>query len=204
MKRKFTALRYLVGALSINLAVGLVCLAQQATGQQRPAGQTPAAQAAPKDLPTGIAGTIAEWTRAKDYTKEYLDVMPEDGYAFRPTPDIRSFAEQMLHLASANFMFAARITGQANPQQGKNLEKMDELKSKAAVTKVVLESYDFALNAIKGADPAKLSQKVNLFNVNMTGEAALAKAFEHQTHHRGQTTIYLRLKGAKPPQEKLF
>jgi uncharacterized damage-inducible protein DinB len=32
----------------------------------------------------------------------------------------------------------------------------------------------------------------------------LSKGFEHQTHHRGQTTIYLRLKGVKPPQEKLF
>jgi uncharacterized damage-inducible protein DinB len=33
---------------------------------------------------------------------------------------------------------------------------------------------------------------------------AITKAFEHQTHHRGQTTVYIRLAGAKPPQEKLF
>jgi uncharacterized damage-inducible protein DinB len=32
----------------------------------------------------------------------------------------------------------------------------------------------------------------------------LAKAFEHQTHHRGQATVYLRLKGVTPPQEMLF
>jgi uncharacterized damage-inducible protein DinB len=30
------------------------------------------------------------------------------------------------------------------------------------------------------------------------------KTFEHQTHHRGQTTIYIRTQGIKPPQEKLF
>jgi len=30
------------------------------------------------------------------------------------------------------------------------------------------------------------------------------KAFEHQTHHRGQTTIYIRLVGLKPPGERLF
>jgi hypothetical protein len=32
----------------------------------------------------------------------------------------------------------------------------------------------------------------------------LAKAFEHQTHHRGQATVYLRLKGVAPPNEMLF
>ncbi|MBO0721263.1 MAG: damage-inducible protein DinB, partial [Blastocatellia bacterium] len=31
-----------------------------------------------------------------------------------------------------------------------------------------------------------------------------AASFEHQTHHRGQTTIYLRLKGVTPPGEKLY
>jgi hypothetical protein len=36
---------------------------------------------------------VAEWQRAKTYTKAYLDAMPEDGYAFKPTPDIRSFAQ---------------------------------------------------------------------------------------------------------------
>jgi uncharacterized damage-inducible protein DinB len=32
----------------------------------------------------------------------------------------------------------------------------------------------------------------------------MLKTFEHQTHHRGQTTIYIRLLGIRPPQEKLF
>ena len=40
--------------------------------------------------------------------------------------------------------------------------------------------------------------------VEMTKGQALAKLFEHQTHHRGQTTIYIRLAGVKPPNEKLF
>ena len=54
---------------------------------------------------------IAEWQRAKDYTKSYLDAMPEDGYAFKPTPEIRSFAQQMLHLADANYLFASSASG---------------------------------------------------------------------------------------------
>jgi hypothetical protein len=43
--------------------------------------------------------TIAEWQRAKIYSKTYLDAMPADGYSFKPTPEIHSFAEQM-HLQS--------------------------------------------------------------------------------------------------------
>ena len=36
---------------------------------------------------------VKEWQRAKAYTKEYLDAMPDGGYEFKPTPEIRSFAE---------------------------------------------------------------------------------------------------------------
>lgn len=50
----------------------------------------------------------------------------------------------------------------------------------------------------------KLVESVKIFNFDMTRELALSKVFEHQTHHRGQTTVYLRLKGLTPPQEKLF
>jgi len=200
MKQRIIALRYLLGIFAVSAALSLVSFAQQVSG----APVQPVAKIATADP---IATLVADWTRAKDYTKEYLEAMPEDGVGFKPTPDIRSFAEQMLHLASANFTFASTAAGIANPydpRQGKNLEKMDEFKTKAALTKIVMESYDFAINAIKGIDVKKMDEKVKFFNFEMTRGAALAKGFEHQTHHRGQTTIYLRLKGVKPPQEKLF
>jgi uncharacterized damage-inducible protein DinB len=197
MKRRIIALRYMLSAFAVSAALSLVCFAQQAS----PAATLPAAKTAAADP---FATKVADWTRARDYTKEYLDAMPEDGLGFKPTPDIRSFAEQMLHLANANFAFASTATGAANPQQGKNLEKMDEFKTKAALTKIVMESYDFVINAIKGFDVKKMDEKVKFFNFEMTRAAAFDKGFEHQTHHRGQTTIYLRLKGVKPPQEKLF
>lgn len=53
--------------------------------------------------------------------------------------------------------------------------------------------------------PAQLSETIKLFGrFEMTKAMALAKDFEHQTHQRGQTTVYLRLAGATPPNEKLF
>jgi uncharacterized damage-inducible protein DinB len=198
MREHIKAFRYLISALTISAALSLVCFAQQAAPK---AIQGAAATSAPTDP---IAVLVADWTRARDYTKEYLDAMPEDGMNFKPTPDIRSFAEQFLHLAAANFAFVSTATGIANPYQGKNLEKMEEYKTKAALTKIVMESYDFAINAAKNVDLKKANEPVKFFSFNLTRSSAWSKGFEHQTHHRGQTTIYLRLKGVKPPQEKLF
>ncbi|MDO1449484.1 DinB family protein [Rhodocytophaga aerolata] len=146
---------------------------------------------------------VKEWERAKAYTKEYLDAMPESGYASKPTPDMRSFAEQMLHLTDANYGFAAAATGEKSPVS--ELEKNTTDKSKANITKQVLAGYDFVINGIKKMTPAQLSEQVKLFGrFDMSKGVALAKLFEHQTHHRGQATVYLRLAGVKPPQEKLF
>ncbi|HMV83565.1 MAG TPA: DinB family protein [Blastocatellia bacterium] len=193
MKQKIAALRFMVSTLAVTLALGFVCIAQAASGN------TTAALAAQDHT----AAMVADWTRAKDYTKEYLDAMPEDGYGFKPTPDIRSFAEQMLHLANANYAFAAAATGIASTNKV-NLEKTDSMKTKAACTKAVMDSYDFVISSVKAMDMKKGGEAIKLFGQDTTRAGALAKAFEHQTHHRGQTTIYLRLKGAKPPQEKLF
>jgi uncharacterized damage-inducible protein DinB len=147
---------------------------------------------------------IAEWTRAKAYTKAYLDAMPADGYALKATPEVevRSFAQQMLHIAGGNYMFAASAVGKPAPAEA-NAEK-GVAPTKEAVTKAVLDSYDYVIATIQSVPVAELTQEITLFNMKTTKGLAFAKAFEHQTHHRGQTTIYLRLKGVKPPQEMLF
>jgi uncharacterized damage-inducible protein DinB len=154
--------------------------------------------------PLTVAQMTTEWTRAKEFTKEYLDAMPEDGMGYKPTPEIRSFAEQMLHLTSGNYSFASAASGKANPMQGKKLEAMDELKTKTALTKAVMDSYDFVLESIKGLTDAQLAENVKMGQRELSREMVFAKGFEHQTHHRGQATIYIRMKGVKPPAEKLF
>jgi uncharacterized damage-inducible protein DinB len=126
--------------------------------------------------------------------------MPEDGMGFKPTPDIRSFSEQMLHLAQGSIGLSFNGTGKEKIYAGKNLEKTEEFKTKEALNKVVMESYDYVIDGIKSLDAAKLEESVK----GATRLTWINRAFEHQTHHRGQCTIYLRLKGAKPPAEKLF
>lgn len=201
MKRNLSALRCLMSTMALTLALGFVSFAQQAAGGQAAAQPAPKPQEYPS---TRIDGLVKEWTRARDYTKEYLDAMPEAGTSFKPTPDVRSFAEQMLHLAGGNYGLTARALGVTNPFQGKNPAEMEEMKAKAPLTKFVLDSYDFVIASLKATADAKLDERIALVGFNRPRSAVLAAGFEHQTHHRGQTTIYLRLKGVQPPTEKLF
>jgi uncharacterized damage-inducible protein DinB len=150
------------------------------------------------------AQMLRDWERAKAYTKEYIEAMPDDGLGFKPTPEIRSFAEQMLHLAQGTVFLVSSGTGKERIYANQNLEKSDEFKTKAALLKVVMESYDYAIDAVKNMDLSKSDEIVKSGNLSASRMAWINKAFEHQTHHRGQCTVYLRLKGVTPPNERLF
>lgn len=151
---------------------------------------------------TPKANLIKEWERARAYTKEYLDAMPESGYALKPTKEMRSFAGQMLHLSDAIYGIIGTATD-VKPTAS-NLEKSND-EAKVSVTEKVLAAYDFGINAIKNIPDAKLGESIKLFGrFDLTRGQAIDKCFEHQTHHRGQTTVYIRLAGATPPGEKLF
>jgi uncharacterized damage-inducible protein DinB len=149
------------------------------------------------------AEMLKEWQRAKTYTRQYLDAMPEEGYDFKPTPEIRSYAEQMLHLAWTNYFFACWAAGKTDP-----FEKTDAATlaphDKESTTKAVMESYDFVINTLQNMTVDQMNQMRKKGNGEISNGNLFGKAFEHQTHHRGQMTVYLRLKGITPPGEMLF
>lgn len=149
---------------------------------------------------------VGEWERSKAYTIEYLNTMPADKYSFRAVDSIRSFAQQMLHLAQANvFLMSIATGGQVSPWVTSNPENRASAHTKDSVMYYVLASYDYCINAVKTSDINKWGEKVKVFGrFEETRFAMLNKTLEHQAHHRGQTTVYIRLQGIKPPQEKLF
>ena len=155
---------------------------------------------------TAADPTIAEWERAKAYTLEYLNAVTDDAIIFKPTPEMRSFGQQMLHIAESNYGFGSAASGKASPYKFGDLEKSpDNYKTKETLTKAVTDSYDFIISAFKESPQSRMNETIKMFNrFEMTRQVAFQKAFEHQTHHRGQTTVYLRLKGITPPNEKLF
>lgn len=152
------------------------------------------------------AQMVKDWERGKAYTIDYLNTMPTEKYSFRPVDSIRSFAQQMLHLAAGNvflMMNAAAIP--PLPWLSFELENRPSAQSKDSVMYYINASYDYCLNAVKNSDMNKWGEKTKMFNTYETTRWALMnKTFEHQDHHRGQTTIYIRLNGIKPPQERLF
>ena len=151
---------------------------------------------------------VAEWQRAKKYTKTYLDAMPEDGYGFKPTPEIRSFAQQMLHLSDANYVFATVASDKPNPVgdilAAHNVNEKTVSPTKEAVTKAVMESYDWVITTLQSMTADQLQETTKFGKHDLTRSGLYGKAFEHQTHTRGQTAIYLRLKGVTPPAEVLW
>jgi uncharacterized damage-inducible protein DinB len=155
---------------------------------------------------------IKDWERAKAYTQEYLNAMPADKYNFRPMEGLRSFAEQMLHFSQSNTGMAVIGTGLndvgARTFFSPNFGKSPSAQSRDSVIYYVTTSYDFMINSIRNLDLNKLAEEVSWTMPGGRRTATrlgwLLKSFEHQTHHRGQCTIYLRLAGITPPHEKLW
>ena len=152
------------------------------------------------------AQMVKEWERSKAYTIDYLNTMPADKYSFKAHDSIRSFAQQMLHLAEANVFFMSLATELKPPAFGQGRERSASAQTKDSVMYYVTTSYDYCINAVKSSDISKWAEKKKLpfGGYEETKFALLLKAIEHQAHHRGQTTIYIRLQGIKPPQERLF
>ena len=147
---------------------------------------------------------INDWLRAKAYTIDYLNTVPANKYSFKATDSIRSFAQQMLHLAQSNVNIISAVAGVPNIFGDRNLEESKTAHIKDSVMHYVVSSYDLAINGLKKMNMGLLNEKVKFAVWEETKYAWLLKAFEHQTHHRAQTTIYIRLLGLHPPQERLF
>jgi uncharacterized damage-inducible protein DinB len=150
---------------------------------------------------------IKDFERAKAYTQDYMKAMPASKYNFKAMDSVRTFAQQLLHLSQAFSFFVAIANGQKPDFTAPQLEKTASAQSADSVMYYVNRGYDVAINGLKSLNSSDLMQPAT-FTADKPYTATrlgwFMKAFEHQTHHRGQTTIYLRLAGIKPPDERLF
>jgi len=148
------------------------------------------------------AGTFAKefiptWQRAKAYSLKFAEAMPEEHYKFKPTPEIMSFGEQVVHTAGATFWFASKAKGEENPAKGFKAEG----KSKAEIIAYLKKTFDYAEKVLAGLSDEEAAKKIPLFGELILTKAQTFQAVrDHITHHRGQMVIYLRLKGIKPAE----
>jgi uncharacterized damage-inducible protein DinB len=148
---------------------------------------------------------IKDWTRAKAFTLAYLNAMPKEKYNFKPVNEVQSFGQQMIHLAVVD-MFLVSMASETEPQVAKwaDFGTTASSQTKDSVLYYVTASYDYCINAIATLDSKRWGEKKQLSGKQKTRFELLDNAFEHQSHHRGQTTIYLRLVGIIPPEANLF
>jgi uncharacterized damage-inducible protein DinB len=147
-------------------------------------------------------GTIAAdvllpiWNRSRDCTLEYTAAMPEATFLFKPVPEVRSFGEQMLHIAESNVFF---VSSYLNTSKQLSRDYTPDGKTKAQTLELVKEAFDFAGEAINELTDAQLVESVDTFVGPLTKGEIVRLMKDHVTHHRGQTVVYLRLNGITPP-----
>ena len=115
--------------LSVFFAALAIPASAQTTDAGADASLSPSLAAVAKSMHATIRRNIAE----------AAENMPAEEYAFKPTPQVRSFGEILGHIANANFLFCSAANGVASPSTT-NLER---LTGKAAILKAVLESLTY-------------------------------------------------------------
>jgi uncharacterized damage-inducible protein DinB len=122
--------------------------------------------------------------------------MPEENYAFKPTPDVRSFGQLVGHEADANYMFCATAIGEPNPAKG--IEKSKT--SKADLVAALKEAVAYCNKAFEGMSDAKGAEMIKIFgSMNVARLTVFSLNTAHTDEHYGNMVTYMRLKGLVPP-----
>ena len=127
---------------------------------------------------------------------------PEDKYEFKPVPAQRSFAEQLLHAANANYFFTNPVMG-LKPPAGED-PKRDQYKTKAAVVEFVKKAFADGAAAIKAkGDKGMSDMLVDPFAHQQMRVSDMAYGLiEHNGEHYGQLVGYYRASGLVPPESR--
>ena len=182
MTRAFTAL-----CLTI-----LMCGAIRATAQVNPY----------KDGTPGVTGyrseVLAEVMIQEDKFTRLAEAIPADKYPWRPTPDVRSFAEVFLHVAGANYNLY-KLVGTPPPPDFKAEGFGKSTTDKAKVIAALKDSFAHAKAAIKAMPDADLEKSMDWFSGKITERGILLFIVRHAAEHLGQSIAYARFVGIVPP-----
>lgn len=166
-----------------------LCLAAAPALAQAPA----AAPANP--ITTSIAGQLG---MVKGNILKSAEQVPESLYAFRPTPQVRSFGQLLAHVADANSMICALIAGEKPPAT--SVEKT--MTTKADISKAVAESFAYCEKVAGTVTDANGGAIVDLFGMKMAKAAAVSFNVAHNFEHYGNIVTYMRLNNMVPPSSQ--
>ena len=169
------------------------CLAISAAAQS---GQPPAAN----PLSTWLRGA---YMGNRNTILRTAEKMPEEFYGLRPgtQEEVRTFGQQLGHLANYNYLWCSQAKGEPNPNAGKNLEK---LTTKAEFTKVLTDAFAYcegvynALTDASGTEMIDITQENGQQRRNLR-MALLILNYGHNNEIYGSMVTTLRIKNIVPP-----
>ncbi len=155
-----------------------------------------------KEGTPGVAGyrseVLSEVIVQEDKFARLAEAIPAEKYTWRPSPDVRSFAEVFLHVAAANFNLY-KLVGTPPPTgfDVKGFEKSTTDKGKVIAT--LKDSFAHARKAITAMSDADLEKSLDWFGGKNTERGILLFIVRHAAEHLGQSIAYARFVGITPP-----
>jgi uncharacterized damage-inducible protein DinB len=159
--------------------------------------QTPAATTTPPADPATQA-VKAQFGMIKGVVAKTAEKVPEHLYQFKATPEVRSIAQLLGHIADAQFMMCAAAAGEKAPQSG--IEK--SMTTKTQLTKAVNDSNVYCDGVIAGMDDKKGMDIVRFMTGPTPRLNVLTFNIAHSYEHYGNLVTYMRLNGIVPPSSE--
>ena len=177
---------------SILFALALAATALPAAAQVNPY----------KDGTPGVTGyrseVLAEVIVQEDKFTRLAEAIPAEKYTWRPSPDVRSFAEVFMHVSAASYNLY-KLVGTPPPAgfEVKGFEKSATDKTKVIAT--LKESFAHAKKAITAMPDSNLEKSLDWFGGKNTQRGILLFIVRHGAEHLGQSIAYARFAGITPP-----
>ncbi len=156
----------------------------------------PATMLAQSPLPPDL---LDDWQRDRAIVLAYIEAMPDSALGYRPTPGVRSFAEQFEHIVATNLEVAA-VALRHRDQSPAIGEQAQYLASKSALRAFAASSYAYVLAALGDATTEDLARPVAMYGQPPQPAVRLiVLSLEHSVWTLGQVVPYLRLNRVTPP-----
>lgn len=144
------------------------------------------------------AGNKRIYEIVKNYLIKAAEKMPEENYAFKPTPEVRSFGQIVGHVADAQYLFCSAALGDKNPAPG--IEKSKT--TKADLVQALKDGFAYCDKAYDGMTDAHAAEIVKFFGRDSAKLSVLAFNNAHNDEHYGNIVTYMRIKGLVPPSSE--
>jgi len=157
----------------------------------------------------GAARVLEEWvSNAEKEIVPAAEAMPEDKYSFAPSvgefTGVRTFAEQVKHLAAANYQLGARILGEAPPHGEQSESAPDSVRSKQEIVEYAKGSFAILRRAVASIHENNFTYPISgtKGTWQRTRLGLAVDAIAHSYDHYGQMVEYLRMNGIVPPASR--